>query len=383
MSGIKKFFALKIITYKGDITKRWFVAIKVADYNRGCWKWVKCYGDLNKIKDLTNRLAAINKLAAQIKKDGNYTPTQGARSIRTSAAIKELATTSLIHQLRERLTARLIRVRPSSVRKYSGILETLKNWLYAEGRPSITPRQFTEGLALRYLASLTPASYNTHLMLLKSLFESLKAIKAIDTNPMAAIKSMRKKSLPSLYFQPAQIAILTNRIAANDPGLWLFIQFIYYCFIRPGELRLLKVSDVLLMEGKIIVPGHISKNGKEQPVSIPNVLLLQLYDQGLQFANPDHYLFSKNPGNVPGPVPLGMNAMKTRHREILKALNFNTRHKLYSWKHTGAVQFVRAGGALKELQLQLRHHSLDQVDQYLAGMGAMESKFIKENFPVI
>ena len=75
--------------------------------------------------------------------------------------------------------------------------------------------------------------------------------------------------------------------------------------------------------------------------------------------------------------------MKDRHLEILKELKFNTRrHKMNSWKHTGAGTFVKNNGNLKDLQTQLRHHLLDQVNDYLKDMGVYQSEFIK-NLPSI
>ena len=53
-----------------------------------------------------------------------------------------------------------------------------------------------------------------------------------------------------------------------------------------------------------------------------------------------------------------------------------------SWKHTGAGTFVKNNGNLKDLQTQLRHHSLDQVNDYLKDMGVYQSEFIK-NLPSI
>ncbi|MDW3649885.1 MAG: hypothetical protein R8P61_22625 [Bacteroidia bacterium] len=76
--------------------------------------------------------------------------------------------------------------------------------------------------------------------------------------------------------------------------------------------------------------------------------------------------------------------MNRRHQEILKNLRFDTkRHKLYSWKHTGAVSAVKAGVPIKMLQIQLRHHSLDQVNQYLRKMGVHDLGRLAEMFPGI
>ena len=51
---------------------------------------------------------------------------------------------------------------------------------------------------------------------------------------------------------------------------------------------------------------------------------------------------------------------------------------LYSWKHTGVVMAVKAGIHIKQLQIQFRHHGLDQVDQYLRDLGIQQ---ISTNHP--
>ena len=175
--------------------------------------------------------------------------------------------------------------------------------------------------------------------------------------------------------------ILKTSISAQDPQLWQFIKFINYCFIRPGELRQLKLSDIFFSENKILVRKEISKNKKSQFVSIPTVFLEEMYKDGWHQLPGDYFVFSQT--GLPGLQQIGLNSMRNRHQNILKDLKFNTaRHKLYSWKHTGAVQFVKNGGSMKDLQLQLRHHSLDQVNTYLKDLGVGDSAYII-NMPAI
>lgn len=68
-------------------------------------------------------------------------------------------------------------------------------------------------------------------------------------------------------------------------------------------------------------------------------------------------------------------------RLIRKIFGFGKGYTLYSWKHTGAIQAVKAGIGVKELQIQLRHHSLDMVNQYLRQMGVWDLGQLQEKFP--
>ena len=79
--------------------------------------------------------------------------------------------------------------------------------------------------------------------------------------------------------------------------------------------------------------------------------------------------------------PTGINELSRRHRRILQEEGFSAAHKFYSWKHTGAIMAALAGVSLKELQIQLRHHSLDETDGYLRQLGYTDLLQLEEKFP--
>jgi integrase len=258
-------------------------------------------------------------------------------------------------------------------------------WLALQGYNNLPVGAFTYNHSMAFLSwvlsSKSNESYNAHLILFKSFFTQLITKKIVATNPFNGIKKLPPMNVAPLPFNRPQMEILKNKIPAQDPQLWFFVQFIYYCFIRPGELRLLKLSDINFYENKIQIRPEINKNKKMQWVSIPTQLMEQINIAGLQQYENDFFVFGRY--GKPGPVPVGVNAMKLRHQAILKNLKFNINYKMYSWKHTGAVSCARAGMPLKELQLQLRHYSLDQVNHYLSSMLVFESAFVKDSFPSI
>jgi integrase len=76
--------------------------------------------------------------------------------------------------------------------------------------------------------------------------------------------------------------------------------------------------------------------------------------------------------------------MYRAHARILKDLRFGKGYTLYSWKHTGAIAVAKSGRVgVKELQIQLRHHSLDQTDQYLRQMGVQDLGRLQAHFPTV
>jgi len=341
MAAKKKYF----ISARGnDLAKQWFVYFYDDNGKR-----VRKYGTINQETTVEGRMAAARALIADM--EGAVPPRPLA--LRMSAYLQN----------------RKSEWRQKTFQTYTSKFDTFMLWL--------GPRQITKETIGGFLAEVArtrhAATYNWYISFFKTL---LKKLNELDLMP--AVQPKRANSSPASYFQRHQVQRLKAYLIHNDPELWRFCQFVYYCFIRPGELRLLKVEDVLLDEWKIRVPAAVSKNRKVQVVTIPVAFRCDL--EGLGERTPGEYLFHQ-PGS-PG-VPYSMNRMNKRHRKVLTALGFSTAHKLYSWKHTGAINAVLAGVTVKELQIQLRHASLEEVDKYLRQLGAFDLKALEDKFPGI
>lgn len=201
----------------------------------------------------------------------------------------------------------------------------------------------------------------------------------IGINPFQNTIMLKKRPTSMMYFTHAQIASLKNYFLFNDVDEWIAIELLYYCFIRPGEIRLLKISDINFEEHWIEIRADISKNKKTQKVKMPNGLigLLKPYAES---RNPYGLLFSKDPD---GKIPMSDKHLNTAHKKGLEACKIYGRYSFYSWKHTGAVAAIKGGINIKDLQMQLRHHSLDQVNEYLKDLGVMDSEDLRYKFPAI
>jgi len=143
----------------------------------------------------------------------------------------------------------------------------------------------------------------------------------------------------------------------------------------------LKLKNINLYDGTITVPGLIAKNGKTQTVIIPQKFLEYLKAMNLHNYPDSYFMISKD--KCPGKECVGKNYMWNHFVKIRKSLNLPSDYKLYSFKHTGNVMAARNGISLKDLQMQNRHHSLDQMDSYLRQMRGTESEELRNNFPTI
>lgn len=165
----------------------------------------------------------------------------------------------------------------------------------------------------------------------------------------------------------------------KDPQLALAVLLLYSCLILPGELGQLKIGDFNFDEWAIRLRSEISK--KPETVAVPNAIIDHIKAHRLDEFVETLYVFGN--GDVPGEKPIGQNELANRHRNALKATGIFNEYKFYSWMHTGAVACVKAGVSMKELQNQLRHGSLDQVDRYLQSIGIKDMNNLRLKFPSV
>lgn len=343
MPAEKKVFPQFKIYAPADLRKKWFVY-----WYEGSIRHRK-YGAINQHDSIAGRQLAAEQLVAELKAEARRKVSRAEESIRAY------------------IDAASPNWSPRTVEQYSSVANVFFDYLAGRELTQARLEEFLQHIRHRRHAT----TYNKYVAILQRLFQAAKLGYSLEEVPRA--KAISK---PARYFQIHQSRRLLRLIDQKDEELGLFVRFMYYCFLRPKELRWLRAGDVLLEEGEIRVPGNISKNSKTQFVVIPAAFTATL-----------SFLFELEPGRFIFPSqkdvskPVSKNNMYRRHRAFLEELGFGEGYTLYSWKHTGAVRAAKAGVSIKELQLQLRHHSLDETDKYLRQMGVKDLSKLQQNFP--
>lgn len=337
LEGVK----ISLADCDGDLSKRWYVYEKHSNA-----KGIKHY-----IKNFPSADERYRRAKEIIK------------ALKNGEEIEKSVIPDIIPKFREILREHSPRLRKSTVLAYRSHLDSLEKWMQKNDLDHLTDEQAQRYLLnlRRTLAPSTVRSYYTSLVwyFLRSPFK----------NPFKSYMKPKEKGTPFMYFTDEQRHLINNYLVANDMPLYRFCMFIYYCMIRPRqELRLLQVGDILLSEGKIRVPGEISKNKKTQYVIIPPGLAEILQEMHLE-QYPANYLVFGAKG-VPGLKLMPRNSMGNRFLLVLKKLGFDTkRYKMYSYKHSANVKGIKSNINPRALQMQNRHHSLDQFAAYIRSMG--------------
>lgn len=367
----KKIFIPEIYPLNRDLNKRWFVQL-----------WIKVEGEDKRVKvwvpnetSLELRLSESQKIIDRLNKEGFKTREKKEPDLSYNLHISYLS----LH---------LKTVQPTLRRKtfftYATHIKNLNKFCSENKIASFDPVGANKFISHLTNSGKSARTINAHRVTFNSFYTKLIKQGIFKTNPFEDTLAAKGVSVGSTYLKSYQIAQIKAYVNKKENGLefmWFAIRFIYYCFIRPGELRNLKVGDIDFDDWQIKVKGTISKNGKEQYVIIPEALRKELIPLCLYQYPSDYYLIGKN--GLPSSQQIAINYLTRHHLKTLRALNYPNNYNLYSWKHTGVVHAYKAGLGLKELQMQLRHHSLDMVKIYLESLGILDFANISQNFPAI
>lgn len=147
-------------------------------------------------------------------------------------------------------------------------------------------------------------------------------------NDLMHIKRIKHSPRSPMVFTDAHLKLLRVYIQALKPHFWVACAVQYYCFIRPNELRYLKVGDIDLVRNKIFLSHTFTKNKKDQFVSIP-VPLRPLLEY-LRTIDPRYYVFGNNSHFKPSKYLLTRGRLGKYFTKVLRVLGINGRYNLKS-----------------------------------------------------
>jgi len=325
----------------GDLKKRWFVYY----YENG--KRKRVYGSINLKKTKEGRLKTANTI------------------IKEYVTIQKLAYKSKTQRkIEEYMASRKGFWKPKTFMDYKSKVNAFFFWLGFDDLNNRSLRDFFLNLMEK---KKSPTTYNNYRTVLKQVLTEALELREVETRELfQGIKSVKSNPTPPSTFSMSNINRLKNEILEHMPNLWLVCQLQYYCFIRPGEIRCLKVGDIIMEEQKIIVHSTISKNKKTRYPVIPPAFINDL-ELAIKERHLGEYLC---PSTLGINKQAGINSYGNWHRKILGKVGLPTkRYKLYSWKPTGMLQAIKKGASMKFLKEQAGHYSIDQTDSYLRSVG--------------
>lgn len=333
-------------------------------------------GQLNNKKlSLSERVSYAQKIVTYYNElRPSSTKETGEACLSQDADIKGKATVVLLDML-EQKKANLSK---RTISAYSSHIRILQRYFDREGICEINQDTIKQALAFFQKKGLNNKTINAYRGTISSLLDD-------DVKDVVLKKSKKLAEHPdgAMFFTVEQIMQLRDAIEPSYPQLWLGCMFIFYCFARPrAELPLLQVRDISFANHTLTFRKNVAKNEKLQVIVIPRPMMDLLYEHGINKYPPSYYIIGKD--GKPSKDIIPINRLGDLHKTVLERLHMPTSdYKMYSWKNTGIIEAIKAGIDLVSLQRQVRHHSLDQLNQYLVKVGAIHCADLHTHFKTI
>ena len=136
----------------------------------------------------------------------------------------------------------------------------------------------------------------------------------------------------------------------------------YYTFIRPDELRHIKVGYISVAKKEVMVPADVAKNGHERHVGLNGKLLQFMIEMDIFSAASQDYIFSD--GMRPGQKMIYKNAFRLEWQKLRKAMKWPDSYQFYSLKDSGIRDLANAEGVVVARD-QAGHSDIAVTNKYL------------------
>jgi len=339
--------------------------------------------DLNRIKDTKHQDAKAREIVAEINKrlPLGY-PYEQTKAVQLDIVTIEAALRIAMDIKRKKIK------NDKSYNSYEVQKVGLTRFCWERGLLEVDVKSFDRSMAFQYIDFIQEANgvknrtVNNYIIIVKSLFNVLMERGLISENPFSRFQSLKTERRYRREFNDFERRIVAKYISEHDPLLFLAVLMVYYCFLRPKDIRHLRFGQIDMKKQLIFTPAGTSKNAQDKYVTIPEVMLAYMILMPELERFPQHYyVFGEN--GLPGLKKIGANTINYRHRKVLEYLEKESYLddisglSLYSWKYTGNQALFDMNINLRDIQRQNRHHSITVTEIY-AEQFAPENKSIRD-----
>ena len=256
-------------------------------------------------------------------------------------------------------------LRPDSLRSYRSYTNILLRWCEDGGIADNLCLTFDKQMAQRFMRSLASGksarTFNNYLKHYQTMFHYLIECEIIAENPFAGIKPKKQEAkLRKIITTEDRARILDYYKSRNMAEFVVIMNLCYKCFIRPKEIKMLKIGHIDYKNGVLDLPPEITKNHHERFIPLTDDIMayfLQIRDQ-----DKNRFVFSS--GFKPGKKMMATHAIDKAWAAMREELNLPAYYQFYSLKDTGITEMLEAGVPAKYVKELADHHSLEMTEKY-------------------
>ena len=228
--------------------------------------------------------------------------------------------------------------------------------------------QFDRSFIVDYLDYLildkdvSATTRNNHRTWLSTFCSWLVERKYIDRNPCEDIHMLREKEKKRDALTASALMRMREYLNTNNRHFLLACMMEYYTFIRPDELRHIRIRHISVTDLEVTVPADVSKNHRERRVGLNKKVLRLMVELNI-FDAPSHYfLFGEN--LKPGPAMTYLNSFRYEWKKMRTALRWPDSYQFYSLKDSGIRDLANAEGVVVARD-QAGHSDVAVTNRYL------------------
>lgn len=380
MHNVKKILPV-LYPLDGNMQRKWFIKYRTECYTTGKLVYKKYTGALNLEPDAEKRMALARQYMQAMQRGEPLPNVQGQRHMLPAATGTGFAT--VVQCTKEYLQHHTHALRHSTLLHYRSKIKILCTWLHTANLQQLTIGAMHPGHVQQFMQwlkqhrHLSNTTCNDYKHILSTIWQQFVREKKITENPFAQVKDMRSDTQHLMPLTTAIEKTILHHLPAYNPQLWIFLQFVYYCALRPGrELRLLKIEHINFEDGTITVPGTLAKNYRTRTTNVPHILMEQI--KHWQHLPANHYMFGAD--YAPGPHRMGNNYFSRKFMAFRKAHGIPATYKLYGCKHTMNRKMATMFNAVV-LQQHNGHSSLNETQKYIGELSHTRLQFLQTDLP--
>ena len=262
-------------------------------------------------------------------------------------------------------------LRPDTARSYISYLRVFRKWCTDRKQPITKCYQLTKSLCAEFLdyvymdMGASACTRNCYKVWMSgSFFAWMVEHDILKEKPTDGIKSLPKSKEPKsrTVIPEKELVRLKEYLQRENPYFLTAVYLLYYCFIRPKEMSMLRIKDFNLHDGTVTIPGVFSKNGKTENVTLPTKVIHHMLDLGIFNSPASYYLFSVKfkPGKEYR-KPKAMGDWWKYH--VVQDLGWPRSRLFYSLKDTGITRLLHHADVLT-VRDQARHSDISITNIY-------------------
>lgn len=184
----------------------------------------------------------------------------------------------------------------------------------------------------------------------------------IQENPIQYIRQLPEKEKLRDALPAEALTRMREYLNNHNRFFLLACMMEYYTFIRPDELRHIKVGNISIASREVLVPADVAKNNRERRVGLNSKVLHLMLDLNIFAAPSSYFLFSDD--MRPGRDIIYLNAFRFHWGKLRKAMRWPESYQFYSLKDSGIRDLANAEGVVTARD-QAGHQDIAITNKYL------------------